>query len=190
MSDSLTSESSHRQTLATHLSSASAWSVLGTSVYDTGDVPSVGSSICATSAANVATKICSHGWGRGELIMCMNPYDSLIQSSSASGSGLLPGCGGRHDRPSRPCRVPGTWTSLKWKVRIARIQWLMLALGLRLGLANISLIYRASTSITRFRIPIKYSFSRHSKQYKPYNSSFSWEKCNSRLLSVINPNLA
>ena len=190
MSNGLTSKSSHRRTLVTCLSSALAWSVLSTLAYDTGNVSLDGGLISATYATNVATKICSHGWGCGELIMCMNPYNSSIQSSSASGSGLLPGCGGHRDRPSRPCMVPGTWTSLKWKVRIVRIQWLVLVLGIRSGLANIHLIYWASTSITRFRMLIKYNFSRHSERYKPYNSSFSWEKCDSQLLSVIDSNLA
>ena len=78
------------------------------SAYDAGDVSLVGGSISATSAANVATKICNHGRGRGELIMCVNPYNSSIQSSSASGSTLSLGCGGHRDRPSGPCMVPGT----------------------------------------------------------------------------------
>jgi hypothetical protein len=84
------------------------------------------------------------------LIICIKPYKLSKSKSSSSGLGTSPGCGRRRERPSGPCIVPGT----KWNVKIDRIQRLMLAPGLRSGLDNIPLMYLASTSTTRLRMPM------------------------------------
>ena len=65
------------------------------------------------------------------------------------------------------------------------IQRFMLVDGARSGFASIPLMYLASTSTTKFLTPIRYALRERNTWNRPYSSSFSWEKWDSRLLSVI-----
>ena len=53
------------------------------------------------------------------------------------------------------------------------------------GFASIPLMYLASPSTTRFLTLIRYILRDHRAQNRPYSLSFSWEKWDSQLFSVI-----
>ena len=120
---------------------------------------------------------------------CINPCTWLTQSSnsglSAESVMSLPGCCGHHESPSSPCRVPSTWTRVKWNRSMDTIQWFMLADGARSGLANMPLMYLVSTSTTKFRTPMRYIFRACRVQNRPYSSSFGCEKWDSWSFKVM-----
>jgi hypothetical protein len=92
------------------------------------------------------------------MIICKNLCTWSIQSSkSSSDSRESPGCGLRRERPSGPRNVLGTWTRVNCNLERETIQQLMLAEGAISGLANIPLIYFASTSMMRFQRPMRYN---------------------------------
>ena len=103
-------------------------------------------------------------WRWVGLRKCMKPYTLLTQSLNSrlysESSPSSPSCWGHCESPSGPCRVPGTWTRVKWNRRIETIQRLMLADGTMSGFNNIPLIYHTSTSTIRFWMPIRYIFSK------------------------------
>ena len=120
---------------------------------------------------------------------CIKQFTWSIQSSkSSSGSSSSPGCGRHRDRPSGPWCEPGTWTKVKWNIRIKRIHLLILAEGDMSGFASIPLIYFVSTSTTIFRTPMRYSFHNRSALYRPYNSNFGCENRASCSFNVMEPN--
>ena len=122
---------------------------------------------------------------------CINPYTWSTQSLNSGLSAelvmLSPGCYGCHDSPSGPCRVPGTWTRVKWNRSMDTIQWFMLADGARSGLANMPLMYLVSTSTTKFRTPMRYIFRARRAWNRPYSSSFGCKKQDLWLFKVMEP---
>lgn len=83
-------------------------------------------------------------------------YAKLIHSSKSSSSFSSSGAAVRRHIPSAPeCSRAGTWIRVKSNNKIPVIHQLIVALGCKSRLFIIPLIYFASTSMIRWRSPIR-----------------------------------